>query len=148
MDTARQDWINDARALIDWLEQHPDRIPTSDNIRLDLWYLERAELQSLARDFGQATKEIVGTVFCLRKSFGPHRIDGNVPREEVCRKIVTGTVEHEERIAPAYTEEIVEWECDESLLRDSLPRLHSIRVSDQEALAIANQHEIQRDLKW
>lgn len=109
-------WITDLRALADWLEQNPDYIPY-DGFRGDIFVYSREEIAAAARRFGKAEKKSEGGYFFVRKSFGRHRIDVNAPRESVCTKVVRGVEHVAEQIIPAYDKEIVDWVCDESLLK-------------------------------
>lgn len=116
MEDTQRDWIQGLREMADWFEQHPDRIPTYNNLVVNLFAADRDELVAYARELGKVAKNPVGDYFALVKRFGPHRIDANLPREEVCRKVVVGTRQVPERVIEAHEEEIVEWVCDEALL--------------------------------
>ncbi len=56
--------------------------------------------------------------FTLRRQFGAIRLDVNFSHEQVCEKTVVRTEEVPAQLIQAYTKEIVEWKCPESLLAD------------------------------
>lgn len=101
-------YIDGLHELADWLDQHPEWVPNYNPITLNLFPEDKAKLAAFARVVGKAEKLWEGDWLAVRASFGPHAIDANLPREQVCRKVVTG-----ERQIPARTEEIVEWVCDD-----------------------------------
>lgn len=109
-------WFAAARALLDWLEQHPDYINTYSTFRMDVFVDSKDELADAARTMGRADKEVFGSFFTVRKQFGAHSLDVNAPRDEVCRKVVTGTRHVPTKVIEAHEEEIVEWVCDDALL--------------------------------
>jgi hypothetical protein len=75
-----------------------------------------------ARAFGTCDKETGGqTCYGVRKDFGAFTVRFLSAKEQVCTKKVIGTRHVEEyfepgRVISAHDEEIVEWECPESLL--------------------------------
>lgn len=110
-------WIADARAMLDWLEQHPEFLPPYCPIRLDIFVASKEELAEAARKMGRAEKSALGGFFTVSKKFGEHSLEVSAARELVCRRVVTGVREIPEEIRPARTEEIVDWVCDEPLLK-------------------------------
>ena len=113
-DIDRAEWVNGLRAMADWFEQHPERIPLWNHLQINLFPGDKAELAVLAREFGRAVKDGDDRWFHVKRPCGPHSISGTIEREQVCRKIVTGT-----KIVPAQPErevEVVEWVCDEPVL--------------------------------
>ena len=103
------------RALADWYEQHPDvEHPGELSVYGAADTRERAA--EIARMFGRATKSFTGVgdeLMELRHDFG-----GGVAlrfvfnRDAVCSRRVVGTRTVPERVIPAHTEEMVEWDCE------------------------------------
>jgi hypothetical protein len=111
--------LNDVRAVLDWLEAHPE-VPLPYDIDCGGFMISsvnlKEELQQLAREFGECEKEFSDDSFRLRKRFGTSSLYAFTERKEVCERVVVGTEEVPERVQPAYTREIVEWRCTEPLL--------------------------------
>ncbi len=108
------------RSLAEWLDEHPDYAAGLASLgrTFDLPVWTKEELADAARAFGKATKKIVGPFFTVVKDFGGGvTLEAYTGREKVCRKIVTGTREVPAQTIPAHTEEIIDWVCDEPLLR-------------------------------
>jgi hypothetical protein len=83
----------------------------------------RLKMRKLAKALGSARKDYYGDTFQLVKEFGPIRLIFQAKRQAVCRKVVTETIEHEAEFVPAHTkdawtEEKVEWVCDDPLLAE------------------------------
>ena len=83
-----------------------------------------SELASVAKALGQAYKATLPAWFSVGRKFGPISFEISARRENVCRRVVTGTREVPETVVPATTipahvEEIFEWECPESLLAEA-----------------------------
>ena len=110
----REERINDVREMLDYLEATPD---------LDLPYMSEfnsyplaESISDVARMMAPFTKDATKGLFILRRKFGSVDLEANFLREQVCERVVTGTKEIAEKITPAYTEDIVEWKCPDSLL--------------------------------
>jgi hypothetical protein len=97
-----------------------------------------AQLLLVARAQGarETKKEYAGESFTLRKEFsGGIQVHYQTTREQVCRKVVKeiievpATVEPEhiipERVIPAHTKEIIEWECHPLLAPPAPKRLEA-----------------------
>lgn len=118
----RRMFIQGLRDMADFFENHPDlKFPHYSG--LNVFVNTREEIAEIARQ-STWSKVYAGHWFCLRKQFGSDlTLEINISREEVCRKVVTGT-----RVVPAMpampateetVEEVTEWVCDEtSLLAD------------------------------
>ena len=115
----QQAWLDGLRAMADWFEQHPEWIDESYPAWVNIYPSSKANLARLTKDLGRVEKIHDENLFYVRRRFGPHQIDGNVMRQEVCRRVVTGTKQIPERVVPAHEEEVVEWECSPSLLGDA-----------------------------
>ena len=115
MNEKRPAFIQALRNFADFLEQN-EAVMTPGYCVINVFPNTREELQEQARAAKSWEKIWGDGWFSLRKVFGDDDIvfDVSVPRETVCRKVVTGT-----RIEPAQPERVVEeytWECDEPLL--------------------------------
>jgi hypothetical protein len=113
MTTRREGYIAGLRALADFLEQHPD-MPTPYYDTINIFVPTREEIATIAR-LTSWEKEYQTTYFVLRKMFGDDlRLEVNIDRGAVCRKVVTGT-----KTVPAQPEHTIEeyaWVCDEPIL--------------------------------
>lgn len=116
----REAYIQNLRALADFLESHPGVVtpggdPTATTI--NAFAVDKAEIASVAR--ASTWEKHYGTgpsagYFWLKKQFGFIAYEVNCHREDVCRKVVKGT-----KVIPAKPEEVVEdveWVCDDALL--------------------------------
>jgi hypothetical protein len=81
-------------------------------------FLTRQEMRKLAKALAPCEKDYSNHSFNLKRKFGKYvSVTLNTSRENVCERKVVGTKEIEAQIIPARTEEIVEWECRDSILR-------------------------------
>ena len=108
------------RELADFLDEHDVPELSWQNVRFDIFADDAAGLMERARNLGGAwDKEEKGDWFVLRRYFGPHCIDINAPRSNVCERVQVGTktVEKPDPSAPLVTveEPVYEWQCPESL---------------------------------
>ena len=99
------------RAHADWWEAHPT-LPAPywwpQNVFLD----SKEELAAVARGLEKAEKGSSGEWYYLRVTTPDGtQLDFNVSREKTCVRRVIGTEEVPEKVTPAYTREIVEWDC-------------------------------------
>lgn len=104
--------IDGLRAMADFLECFPD-VPQPVLMNGNA-FVDAVDLPRLAR-LTSWRKAYMGEWFALAKDFGGGvTLDINVQREQVCKKVVTGT-----RIVPAveaqpeHEEQIEEWICDD-----------------------------------
>lgn len=115
----REGFIQGLREVADFYEQHPevplDRI-SGGTFAINI-YTDKDGLREAAKAPGRAEKSAFGGVFQVERTFSAIRVQWWADREQVCRKVVKGTEHVEERVIPAHDKEIVEWECDDSLLR-------------------------------
>lgn len=113
-DVERRDYITGLRELADFIEAHPE-LPSPWGGGHNAFVENKADLANIARAGARWDKGVSGDYFYLRKQFsGGTTYEINVSRDQVCRKVVTGT-----RIEPAKPEQEVEtyeWVCDEPLL--------------------------------
>jgi len=121
--------VSSLRQLADFIEEKGEDLPYL-NISIGAWeygdYDEKTykhipdsikgKMAGYARALKPCKKDFSGQSFALTRKFGILTLRISASREQVCRKIVTGT-----RVVPAYTiperiEEDAEWVCDEPLL--------------------------------
>ncbi|MBI3936388.1 MAG: hypothetical protein HY323_05380 [Betaproteobacteria bacterium] len=110
------------REIADWLDAAPD-FEGSISASINLYTHDAAGFYALVRALGgKRKKDGVGNTFWVERRFGQAGVITVFAhdREQVCRKVVTGTREISEEVIPAHTEEIIEWECPDALL-SSLP---------------------------
>jgi hypothetical protein len=113
MSDERQALIQGLRDFADFLESN-EGVPTPCGSGFDAFVQTKEELAAAARAIGNSTKEVLNQWYYLHKAFGPVRYDVNIAREKVCVKKVIGT-----KTVPQHTEEIVEWECSDSILGEA-----------------------------
>lgn len=113
--------VRSLRDFADYLEAHPSLCFYGEH-RFDVWLHNKDQMAAVARE--HAPIEKIGDhddLFILRKRFGRIRLDWNVAREAVCRKVVVGRKEvvmPAQEAQPERTEIVEEtkWVCDEPLL--------------------------------
>ncbi len=120
VDTHRQrsaEFVKGLREFADFLAAHPD-LPVPVAGSHNAFAADKAMLATIARTGVRWTKRAIDEWFYLSVSFtGGHTYDVNLSREQVCRKVVTGT-----RLVPAVAAREVEeyhWVCDEPLLAET-----------------------------
>lgn len=109
----RAEYVQGLRELAAFIETHPDApLPYAGAQNA---FASKADMIALARSGGRWNKRFVGDYFCLTVEFaGGHSYEVSISRDQVCRKVVTGT-----RVEPAQPERVIEefkWVCDGSLL--------------------------------
>lgn len=106
------EFVRELRTLADFYEKHPDfPVPNEYNHDITVVVWNKETFAKLVRQMGRATKDYSESYAHARRGL----LKVMVPREAVCRKVVTGT-----EVVPAreeYTREIVEWVCDEPILK-------------------------------
>lgn len=116
-DNKRQDFIDNLRALLDFLE-HNESVPVPSWQQFNV-FCDKSEVQQAARAC-KWEKHFSGNYAVLRRSFGSIEYDLDIEREQICKKVVTGT-----RIVPAteaipakpeHSEDVTEWVCEGSIL--------------------------------
>lgn len=134
MKTDRDEFVAGLRLLADWLEAHEDARwrPALGCVIYD-HVSDREALVERARRLGghweKQFSDIAETVRLARR-FGPeitYLID--VPRDQVCKRVILGTREVEQPDEEAVqalpmvksVEEIVEWRCPDALFADTEP---------------------------
>ena len=109
----RTAFIQALRDCANFYKQRPG-IQAPAYVELNVFLNTKEEIAAHAR-LAAWEKVYKDSFFLLRRRFGDRFcLEMNIQRDEVCRKVVTGT-----RVVPATEErtvEIVEWVCDEPVL--------------------------------
>lgn len=117
----------------DFIAEHGHKLPISDlNLKFDDFVFDdykyedrrhlrtaREKMRLLALTLTPVEKVYNGEWFDLRKRFGPVVLEFTVNRSVVCEKKVVGVEEVPERVLAAHTREIIEWECNDPILKAS-----------------------------
>lgn len=120
----RQDTIDGARKMLDFLEAHPE-FDFSGEVKVLIYAQENAKLIALAKGMAPCEKKVQGDYLSFTRSFGGDAIlEIFQDRAKVCERVVTGTkvipAEPEKTVTiPAQKERVVEefeWRCPESIL--------------------------------
>lgn len=106
----RKEMIQGLRDLADFIEQN-EAAPVYGGLCLDVFVETPEELATITKRMGYVEKRGSGSFFYITKRFGPVRYEINIAREKVCIKKIVGT-----KTIPEHTEDVVEWECAESIL--------------------------------
>lgn len=107
------------RSLLDFLEENPI-IPLPYFGTLNA-FADTGEVSvaDIARAMKPCDKSVSGDFYALSRIFGDSiTFDVNFERDEVCERIVVGTEDVPEKVTPAFTKEIVEWVCPDSVLNN------------------------------
>ncbi len=84
------EWVESARALVDFLEQRPSLIPLS-GIDAHPYINGKEELAAALRLLGPAEKYASELFIGARRSFGPHSVVVSDYRRNVCERVQVGT---------------------------------------------------------
>jgi hypothetical protein len=114
----RIDKLQEMRDLLDFLQEH-EEIPLPYFGMVNSFVYDEIDVDTAARIMAPCDKDIGGSYFSLNRKFGSLEFSVNFAREEVCERIVVGTKEIPARTIEARTEEIVEWNCPDGVLRRS-----------------------------
>lgn len=119
----RLDAIQGLRDMADFFDANP-RIPPPRWQTLNVPCESREDLAELAR-MTSWTKTYSEYYFALQKKFGGNlTLDVYVPREQVCRKVVTGTkVIPAVEAQPEREVEVTEWVCEDVALLEDARRI-------------------------
>lgn len=118
---AREEQIIGLRNLADFYEANPN-FPLGYLGDSFVFVATREEVVNLARGFGNWDKHYIGDTFYLVKKMSENlKLNICVPREQVCRKVVSGKRMVEKDVTQVIRKEMVEeeifdWVCDEPLL--------------------------------
>lgn len=130
----RDKLVDSLRELADFVEENGLELP------FDTWSIEqrfgdilyddhelddkrhirtaKEKLKQAVRTLGTVEKVWSNNHLDVRRDFGCLVLEFSVSRQAVCERVVVGKKEHPAHTSEAWTEEIVEWRCDDaSLLR-------------------------------
>lgn len=110
---ARREFIAGLRGLAAYIEERPDLPVPPFGETLHVFLRDKDQLQQVARAMGHADKEFSEDWVYLIRRFGNVEVRFTIERQKICKRTVIGT-----REVPARTEEIVEWECSDSILSE------------------------------
>jgi len=114
--TTNVEYAEGLRNLAGWIEAHPS-IPLPEPM-LSVWSANtKDDAVACLRALGNAKKQYEEQLFYISGEFGPLTLRFVFERNAVCTRKVVGTKRVEAVFHPAHEEEIVEWDCEESLLR-------------------------------
>lgn len=126
--------VQSLRSLANFIEQNPTAISTHQNVHIYEWCpgelhgINHVALKDVAKSgWGPLAKEVDDSHFALVKRFGPRvLIRWFTDRKAICKLVKVGTkviAAEPEKIIPAKperVEDIVEWQCPDSLIADDL----------------------------
>lgn len=127
----QQEYVAGLRELADFIEGHIE-VPLSGEFKITQWVYDsymtkhpydviagsaKRKLRTATLALGNAEKVWSNLHLDVRRKFSDNVIlEFTVARERVCERVVTGTREVDEIVIAARTEEIVEWQCTDSIL--------------------------------
>ena len=123
-------YLEDMQTMHDFLKDHPFLLKNHYGIYLSVYVADKESLAEMVKELGTSEKKRSEYYFGFLKKFGVHQIEVNAERERVCTKIKVGTKivkRHDpEEVSKALAglpeieteEDVYEWECPESILRD------------------------------
>lgn len=117
-------FVDDLRQVADFLEARPELLKTMNpDETLNICAPSKERFSQLAKVFGSAEKISTGMYYVHRKHFGSIKLDLFASKSVTCERVVVGTkrveAQHVEAYdIPAREEEVVEWRCPESILRE------------------------------
>ena len=117
MNATHKEYADGLRAVADFYESHPE-IPLPYDTDISNGSVDtKEEAATIMRALGSCSKNYSDYYFVLAKNFGPIKMQFIFTRHKVCVRKVIGveTIEAEfvpAHTIPAWTKEIVEWECE------------------------------------
>ena len=124
---ADQQWIDDMRAMLDFLESHPRTLRAlypSSNSLFYVFETHADEFRTTLKEFGGGTKSASFGYARVQRTFGSVALQ--LYTASLCEKVQVGTETVHKTVETAETEEVpvYEWRCPESFLApatDSTP---------------------------
>lgn len=112
------EYANCLRLIANWYEANLEVPQPHTGFQV---FTARANFECIARALGSCEKvqEPDHNLFRLCRDFGSIRVEFITPLSEICTRKVVGTEAVPERVIPAFTREIVEWDCHSPLLAPS-----------------------------
>jgi hypothetical protein len=113
----RQEKIDSMKDFLLFLETHPD-FPVPVTFTQQYGFFDtKKELVAITRQLGKVKKVQISEYYSVEKSFGLVSYTAYIAREKVCRAVVTGKRWVQGRIVNPHEEDVVEWICDDPLLK-------------------------------
>lgn len=114
-------WSETLQDMAAFVEDHEDLAPGYiPALTLNLFADTAEEMAEKARQLGACSKHESGGYYFLQKNFGPHSIQLNIKREQICERTQVGTqmVMKPAPDAPLIEveEPVYEWICPDSVL--------------------------------
>jgi len=138
--TEHQKFADGLRELARFVESHPEMaVPCEQTFYI---FPKKEEVGKYARILGRSKKRVSDTYFDLVREFPPAaKIQVTWGRDEVCERVVVGTVTVEEPVmvqqgTKTVTREKVEWKCPKVLEPPGLPSAADLdAVEGEKAIA-------------
>lgn len=111
----RAKWFADLREMVDFVEA--SGLEPGIAVMLQVQCDSRDGLIRAARAMGRTQKSAFGNYFFVERYFGHHHLYAATPREQVCTRKVLEVKRVPATVIPAHNEEVVEWECPDSILK-------------------------------
>ena len=105
-----KEYADGLRAIADWYEAHPEAPQPHTPLQVFTPHTKEEAIQ-IARWLGHADKRYDNGLFYLSRDFGGATLVFVWSQSAVCTRHVVGTVEEPEQVRPAYTREVVMWDC-------------------------------------
>ena len=116
---AKHEYAQGLRDLADWLETTDldVHIPTPGHT-MNVFTWNRNQFNRASAELGGSREKLVEGSFAItRRTFGPHKVDVNISRDQVCTQVQVGTRTVPARPAvPAAIEPVYEWVCEPVLV--------------------------------
>lgn len=110
------DYIHGLEVFAAFLRGHPN-VPRPASVFFNSFVQTKEDFLQAVEGIGYSEKRNNGTYFSFMKKFGKFIIfEINVPTGQTCKKIVKGVERVEGYVQPAYDREVIEWECEDSVL--------------------------------
>jgi hypothetical protein len=120
-----KEYVDSLRQIADFYEANPEcPLPGGTIFYIDAVH-GKEEMSNVARIFGSCEKSVDTSFYNLIKVFGSLKLWAREWREKICTRKVIGVQFVPEKYIPgtlieAHEEEIVEWDCPESLLDEEV----------------------------
>lgn len=128
----RDKLVEGLREFANFIEEHGLELPIRSNkVKMTQWLYDSQEYVGseytttvTAKEKARRAALVMGNVektwgsyaLDLKKGFGPVTLEFSISKENICEKKVVGFKDHPETTVEAYREELVEWECRDSIL--------------------------------
>jgi len=118
----QEELVAGLRELADFVEQHIELSMDCDYKLMNILYTKKKmgtakeQMKKAVLALGKAEKVWGHNYLDVRRKFGPITLEFSVAKSTICEKKVVGTKHHEAEYIQPWTEEIVEYECTESIL--------------------------------